>query len=490
MKHYLTLLFIFALCGPICFGAFGAATAWDVRSATGLDTNGGGFDSGVGFPGTNESLGSGTAITITLTGTTTGTGSPAFSSTTHGPGNLVHIASGSGCTTGWFEIVSVSGATATFDHTMGASTNVCTGTIGGSLLTLAQANTNSVASNQIWIQGTFTLTSTLSVAQSVITFTGYTTAHGDAGNSPVATITTATNSTDLMSTSSGSPGTQTWQNILFTNTAGTPANGIVQLSNHGSQQVWVFVSCKFSGFTTAINSDDIGAHFDVEQIYLSNCIITASTTQPVIINGGNNSPGLIVLYIQGSTISANAGSINDRSQGGTLIVDRSLIVGSTSGAGINWLGDAIISNSTIASNFGDGIAIAGYSYAPVLISNTIFYGNGGYGINQNISQVILGNALASRVNAFGSNTSGAAHNWSNAPADLVLTANPFTNAGSGNYALNSTTGGGALLKGAGFPGTFQGGLSAGGLDVGAVQTACGGGAGACAFSMLRQAIKN
>lgn len=46
-----------------------------------------------------------------------------------------------------------------------------------------------------------------------------------------------------------------------------------------------------------------------------------------------------------------------------------------------------------------------------------------------------------------------------------------------NFALNSTAGGGLLLKQAGFPGVFPGGLSTGYLDVGAVQTSGAPGSG-------------
>src|SRR5258708_510926 len=129
-KNLLVLIFLLIAFARPSFATFGTYVQWDISTSTGADTNGIGFDPGVSSPGTDESTNNGTAITVTLTGGSTGTGSPAFSSTTHGPGNFVHIASGSGCTTGWFEINSVSGSTATFDHNMGSSTNVCVGTIG------------------------------------------------------------------------------------------------------------------------------------------------------------------------------------------------------------------------------------------------------------------------------------------------------------------------------------------------------------------------
>jgi hypothetical protein len=54
---------------------------------------------------------------------------------------------------------------------------------------------------------------------------------------------------------------------------------------------------------------------------------------------------------------------------------------------------------------------------------------------------------------------------------VALSADPFTNAGAGDFSLNTTAGGGADCRGDGYPGAFPGGLSTGYPDIGAVQHA-------------------
>jgi hypothetical protein len=58
---------------------------------------------------------------------------------------------------------------------------------------------------------------------------------------------------------------------------------------------------------------------------------------------------------------------------------------------------------------------------------------------------------------------------------VALSADPFTNAAGLDFSLNSTAGGGALLKGAGWPSTFPGLAGTSYPDIGAYQTAAGSG---------------
>jgi hypothetical protein len=94
----------------------------------------------------------------------------------------------------------------------------------------------------------------------------------------------------------------------------------------------------------------------------------------------------------------------------------------------------------------------GTTYAGTLfsIANNIFYGNGGWGMNLNANlnpQYLLYN----RSNAYGSNTSGNHDaNLGTGIGDVTLTANPFNNPAGGDFSLNSTPGGGAVCKQAGF----------------------------------------
>lgn len=78
-----------------------------------------------------------------------------------------------------------------------------------------------------------------------------------------------------------------------------------------------------------------------------------------------------------------------------------------------------------------------YARSPVL-EGCIAYGNGGYGIVGN------GNAVCLYC-ATGSNTSGGVSNVSIDKNPIILTADPFNSASTGDFNLNSTAGGGALL---------------------------------------------
>ena len=128
-------------------------------------------------------------------------------------------------------------------------------------------------------------------------------------------------------------------------------------------------------------------------------------------------------------------------------------------------------------NQGSGIALGTSSQA--FVENSILYGNGRYGIVANGTSYVFANG-----NAVGSNTSG---NYSNViPINsIALTANPFVNSSGGNYALNSTAGGGALLLGLGLPALFPGGLSTGSPSVGAVETAGSSSGGSSGYTTVQ-----
>lgn len=473
MRKLLAFLFVLLLSPLPAFASFGSATNWDVRT-TGVDTDGGAFDSGVVSPGTDESQGSGTSISIVLTGTTTGTGTPVFSATTNGPGNFVHIASGSGCTTGWYEILSQATGVATFDHAMGTSTDVCVGTIGGSLLTIQTADGQTVGGNTVNIQsGTYTWTSTYTVhvTTAAITWLGYQTTHGDGGTRPL--ITTATNSTRLINTGLSTAGMFVLWNVSLSNTAATNSDAIWQQSVHCTGgSTWVFNHDLFTGFAISINDED-SAGDEVCLVSINGTEITGSTTIGVQTGGGTT--GLIV---RGSYFHANLADVN---ASGNALTGINLLNSIFAGATIN--GAAVGINpgaSNISTNTVQGCAFYGVTTSGSaalffisnagfdFVSNNIFYGNyraiAGDGIAANVAR----NYATSKNNAFGNNTV-ANSSFLATPSDITLTANPFVSASTGNFALNTTSGGGALLRAAAYPGAF-GTTTTNYLDVGAAQS--------------------
>ena len=89
---------------------------------------------------------------------------------------------------------------------------------------------------------------------------------------------------------------------------------------------------------------------------------------------------------------------------------------------------------------------------PSLICNNIFYNIGGYGVNNTWTANTF-HGIAIFANAFGSITSGNYGGWGdNDIFDTInLSADPFTNAAGGDFTLNNTAGGGALLRATAYP---------------------------------------
>lgn len=451
------------------FATFGAPTAWDVRT-TGVDSNGGAFDSSVTTPGTDESQGSGVAITVTLTGTTTGTGSTAFTSTTHGPGNFIHIASGTGCTVGWYEILSQSGGTATFDHAMGSTSNACVGVIGGSLLTIAQANTNSVAGNTLWVKsGTYTITAVISISNINLVISGYGTTHGDNGTAPL--VTTSTASIGIFQYTNTNNDIQIINDLALSTTGATPDSAIYQQGVDAAGQTFILSNSSISGaFPKDIDGGGL-THWRLGFIVVNNSEFSNWTSYGIFsfysvitVTGSyfHTTTG-------GTAIMAGAGS----SASTTISVTGTIFSGCTSfciGAanGVTFVHNSAFYNNNTGVAVGPGLT--------TLIGN-IFYGNG-TGINGSGGSWTAFQTQAmstiSRNNAYGGNTTNFT-GWKASQGDITLSAIPWVNAPTGNFALNSTAGGGATLKATGYPGTFPSGTTVGFPDVGPVQSTGGGG---------------
>jgi hypothetical protein len=339
--------------------------------------------------------------------------------------------------------------------------------------TVGKALTSAASGDTIGVQtGTYTITATLNITQANLLIQGYGTTPGDNGTAPL--ITTATNGVIIFNTGTTNGGTQTFQNLNLSTTAGTPNSGIYQLSAHGTTQGWVFVNCIFNGFAVAIDSSD-AVPDDVAYISVINCLIENSTS--VGLAWGGNNFGALCIF--GSTFKSNARHINLANDVPATIT-RTIFAGSTSSFGLNMDSvDATTFDSCVFFGNVNSSATVGFTSGNTFFSltNNIFYGNTGTGpviIAPSGNGSIRGVA-SSYSNAFGGNSGG--NGWPGSTGDVALTANPFTNSSAGDFSLNSTSGGGAACKGAGFPGAFPGGTSTGHVDIGAVQSSTGGGGG-------------
>ena len=134
--------------------ALSASTVWEVR-AGGTATGGGGFVSGGG--GTDYSQQDAVHSTRTdividaATNTDITSASDNFAS--DDVGNIINITSGTGFTTGRYEIVSVSSGVATLDRAVGTVGSTGGNGVLGGAMTITDANLSDVvAGNKVWIK--------------------------------------------------------------------------------------------------------------------------------------------------------------------------------------------------------------------------------------------------------------------------------------------------------------------------------------------------
>lgn len=378
-------------------------------------------------------------------------------------GNLLNIASGTGFTAGFYQIVSVAAGQATLDRspgTVGVGGNYA---VGGSLATLdtvmtragAYSQTNGVNGNVIWLKGTLTLTAgNQNFDLAIFSVVGYGSTRGDGAQ---ATIQTSTNSVYVLAP--GNAGfTCIYQNIIMVSTAGSPGNCIDFASNAVSYLI--LINCKISGFAEAVAAGSAACfHFaafnteitgqtshGLQFYYLTSglcwgCFIHANVGDGIRITGnpGGSSPGGLKLAF--TVVYGNDYGIRN-------LIDA---IGSQA------LDIALVS-SVVAGNTHDGITQqgTGSNYGQMLsLLNAIIYGNGGYGIDMATSPLSSTIAVAiGSNNAFGANSSGDRNGFPTLPGDVSLTGDPFTNAAGGDFSLNGTSGAGAACKAAGFQSTL------------------------------------
>jgi hypothetical protein len=476
------LLAIIVLLFPLLLHASSPGIQWDVRS-TGNDANGGGFVPTVTSPGTDGSQIAPVSCSIILSGTgTTGTsaGPCTFSSTTNGPGNVINITSGTGCTVNRVYILSQSAGTATFNISAGSAASVCTGTLGGSMLTIdavtAILNANSVNTNgssYIWVQGptTYTETSALNftISANPTCIGGFQTTHGDippshANDANRPTITTATNSTKLFTPSNAQP--NCFQNLILTNTASTRAAGIYCAGGGDSPLI---DNVLFSGFSIAVDGHNGG---NCRNLIITNSEIKNSTADCVHNDGSNTT--ILWTYIHDNTAAGSTGCVmQDGSVQG--IIMNHVVIADTSGIGF-WMNAnasiCSISNSAIVRSSGDNMHFESGGNM-VILENVIDFGStAGFGVH-------VVNALESYTSyniALGSNFSGdystGLGGTNLLPTTIVgsitLGVSPFVS--TTNFALNTTANGGALLAAAGFPVTLPGSVGSNYGDDNVVQS--------------------
>lgn len=388
-------------------------------------------------------------------------------------GNIINVTSGTGFTVQRVQVTNftLAGLIATCDKSLGtAASTGGNGKLGGAIgsTSVITALTQSlVAGNHVYLKGTFTLTATTTVTASAkgdltngrITVEGFTTVPGQRDGR--VSITTATNSTVLLTFNDND-----YFHLIhlsLSNSAATKGNGI-NFATAGSTPFYI-EDCVIDGCSTGVS----GAVGSVSHYYvgveIKNCNGTAGVT--------NTAGASQNWYFYGCDIHDNTGP-GVRLTTSTSVVFAFRTIFDTNSDGVIHTGatstyEFDFQHCTFVDNSSDGIEITATSgTVTTTLMNNVFYGNGGYGVNSgetNVEMVIRVNCF----NAYGSNTSGARNNLVAGRSDVTLTADPFTNKASRNFAPNNTAGGGALLRAAAFPGAFQNGTTTSYADIGAVQ---------------------
>lgn len=462
------LYLILILCSSVALAALPAATTWEIRPGVGNDNNGGAFVAGA--TGTDFSQQNAAQIAFTdlvIGATTTNLTSVLNPFGVTSPGNVIHITGGAGCTTGWYSISSVATVTATMDRSVGSAASVCTGNLGGALATIPQMVTLATSNNISWVKATGTISTTTGItinyssslgSNGTTQISGYTSTRGDNGQ---VTVLQSSGTSTLINITSSVAGL-TFRNFVL-NCNSTASFGLniqnsanraenILAENCGAADAIIFnngnnacIRCTVTGFTGSV------AAFRMDQSNGPNyCIYCVAT--------GNTATGFFGSMVCIRCIAGNnTGASSDGFQTGGSGVSGSVI----------WICESCVAykNGRDGFNFNAQTVVAS-------LHNSVAFGNSSFGIAATNLVPLGGYSL--NWNAYGSNTSGDLSSVSAGANDVPLTVDPFVNGASNNFAPNNTSGGGAALKAAGFPGVLSTG-GTGFLDIGTLQSAAGGG---------------
>ena len=348
----------------------------------------------------------------------------------------------------WSRITAVSGSsgnwTVTVADSYGVTASGQTWGIGGKRATLANAIQLGLDIRSGWtidVQSDQVLTANFRLAPNQVA-SQWTTITSTSTTRPV--ISTSTNSIfglDLMGASN-----LIINHLSLKSTAGTPGDGIgFSTFTAGASHV-IVADCVIDGFRRGITDHDNGTNVFVDALVIVGCEIKNCTTEGVGLWCG--------IQMEGCYLHDNVKNLQlDGQRAGDVSVSRTIFDKATNSHGVNLqlAGNAggvfehcVFSNST-ATGVANGLNHNSSGQNPVVLRNCIFYGNKSYGIGGSGS---LGSYYATNC-AFGANGTAAVQSpATTGDRPITLTANPFTSAT--DFKLNTTTGGGALCRAAGF----------------------------------------
>lgn len=456
--------------------SLGANLVWEVDRATGNDANGGAFDAVSGVPGVDYTQGAGQATfnytDLAIQVTTTNLTSVNRPFTANDVGNTIRVSAGAGFSAGNYQIMSVAAGVATCDRSVGAGLSTGgTAVLGGALATpgmLGNSTSGMQPGNIAWVKYNATAYSFTSTTSNVtggklasgntgtgllpMVLMGYNTTRGDAptlANRPVLKCGVNFASNNLVAFTGvafvehlifdGNRANFTNCGLFATNARGTIRNCKFMSSGlstgpWGGMTTGSFIDCEITdcsapwngGGATGVNCiacyfhDNVGAAADISgcNVTFWDCIFDT--------NGG---AGIIC-----GTVSS------------TLIAAINCVFYGNTGAGVDFTaapGEAFFANCIFESNTTYGIKTAA-TYPTIRTDSCAFY-------NNTTAKYPAGQVVARNITN-----------------EIIPTSTVFTNGPSGDFSLNTSPTGGALLRGTGFPQTFPGGLTTSKPPVGSV----------------------
>jgi len=461
------------LAASFVLGAIPIDTVWEVRT-TGSDLNGGGFSTASkGATGVDMTYGAGYAI-VSFTSTLSGVGTTALTDSAAGfvntmLGNTINIVGqGVYCITGY-----TSTSIVTVDRNLGTFSTT-SGKVGGALATPGFAAGVKAAGNTVYIAaGTYVLSSASpNVAGGIIADTavgtaanpniweGYQSARGDLGAQPMIQIPAA--GVDTVTIFSVTGNWSAIRNIKVDGQSKTAITGIAMGAN--------VMGYRLTAIGTTVKG--IAASGTAGAASLVRCSVSGFSGTAGIDYG-------MALLVASEAHGGSCTGITNGGVSGSRPPVRCLSYANSGGSSYGFYiyrGQAI--NCVAYGNGSHGFYA--YNTCGDRFINCLSEGNGGYGFAANVSSAVTLLLNCGDYN----NTSGATSNFPTIIGHVTGTATFFTNAGAGNFALNTTAGGGAAARAAGYPGLFLDGTTTGYMDIGAAQhadPASSGGQKACTF---------
>lgn len=359
------------------------------------------------------------------------------------------------------------------DGNAGTSFGAAWQTLSKLFTTIANGDTGVICATT-----TYTLTSTVTATVvGTAASGGVTIVGGDSsGNILTAsgtppTITSATNSVALISLNAAA--FWRFKFLKLTHTAATRGDGFACVTSAPSN---IFLE----GVTIdgCLNGWNGGGRDATNSLMFSDCAILNCTASGIVnaVGAGGASLGVLIK----DSLIYNPTSHGYSSNGGTTNVTAVRSVFANCGG--NGLYDTGTTRTSVfnlvecalAENTSNGIRSdattgSGGSFA-LFGSNNVIWGNGSNGVNV-VNQAATNTDCRSgfRNNFYGNNGTNLT-GISAGAGDVTGVNDPFVSKGSGkNWALNGVAGAGALIRAAGYPGTYRGSSTNNYLDGGAAQ---------------------